>query len=296
MTYEFVDIYCETDYKPAMPLEGVIVRVTSSDGVLTYGQGISDVDGVVRLLLPSNITFQVRAYKFSVKFGAPKLIVVEQSPAVNTFVLVGEVYRYPESNDARICLASGLFRTPSGASAPNIDMHFIGKFDPVLLDGAPILVERVSTRTDNKGWASIPLIRHACYDVMIEGIEWTTRPVTVPDTSWVNLGDLIFPRVKSVVFDPKVPGNALSMVVGEELVLNATAWTTSRYDLDDVTSELAWSLTNSDVVSFTLTPTSITLKARSPGTSQLVAQRRDTTTIVIPNLSVEGVPITITVT
>ncbi len=300
MSYENVDVFVQSTDVPPSPVQDVVVKVLSADGTMTFSQGQSDADGKASFLLPSGMTYQLRFYKFATSFKQPQLItvnptVINQPPPNNRFNVYAEIFKYPQATDPRLCQASGFFRTPSGAIARYVDMHFIAKFDPILLEQSPILVERVSTRSDDKGYASVSLIRCAIYDVTLQGMENVYRSCPVPDVPWVNLGDLLFPRVSTVVFDPAIPQQELALTVGEEVTFDVKAATTARYYLQDITSDLNWIVDDFTIASFTPTPTTLKIKGISPGVTYIRAERKDTSIIAIPNTPVAGVPIKVTV-
>ena len=293
MTYSAIDIYVRENNSVGAPIAGVVVKVLSEDGKLVYGQVETNEIGVASFLLPVR-TYQVRFYKFSVNFQNPMLL--ELADAVqNDFNVYGRPYIPPVSTDSRICLCAGFFRTASGAPQKGLDIHFIAKFDPLLLEGSGILSERVTARTDDKGFVSVPLVRCAEFDVTVEGLENIYRSIEVPDTDSVNLPDLLFPVVKGVTFDG-VAGS-ISLAVGGEVELQGHVFTTDRRELDELGSDVAWSLSNPSILNFELLPGSILkLQALQQGSCELIGERRDKTIIRIPNTPIAGLPLQVNVT
>lgn len=293
MSFEAVNIRVTDDTAMMSPLAGVVVKVLSQDGKLVFGQITTDGSGLATLLLPAPAIYQVRFYKFGVSFSGAQLIAVLSAPSTNNFSVKGTVYTYPQSLDPRLCIASGFFRTPSGAVAASIDMHFIGRFDPLLLDGAAILPERVIARTDNQGYVSVSLVRFAMYDVTLQGMEDYSRLATVPDAPAVNIGDLLFPVVTLVNFEETGP---YTVRVGQDLVLHPHVFTSDLRELPDITSDLLWSTSDSSGLGINPTSSSVGVHGITPGTYTLMAPRRDQSIIRIPNTPVGGVPLTIVVT
>lgn len=289
--YETVNILVKDSSQIPVPLKSVVVKLTSQDGKSVYGQTQTGADGIASFLLPSGNTYQARFYKFGYSFQASLIEVI--SDAQNTFTIKGEGFTYPQSMDPRICIAGGFFRTPAGLPAKYVDMHFIQKFDPLLLDGAAVVPERVAARTDAKGYVEVPLIRFGYYDVTLEGMEDYQRCVNVPDKPFVNIGDLLFPVVTAVSFEEEGP---YTVQVGNSLTLHPHVFTSDLRELSDITSDLLWSTSNSMSVGISPEASSITLTAVTAGTYTLTATRRDQTIIRIPNTPVQGVPIQITVT
>jgi hypothetical protein len=289
MSYEAVDIYVLSTEVPAAPITGVVVKVYSSSGSLFYTEGLTDAAGKVSFLLP-NDSFSLRFYKFAHSFTQPVYIVVDptiigQPAPMNSFNIYAEVFHRPQATDPRTCLASGYFRSPTGGVGAYVDMHFIAKFDPILLEGAPVLIERVSARTDEKGYVQVSLIRCGIYDVILEGYENIPRTVTVPDEPWVNIGDLLFTRVSAVTFTPN-PNGTVTIPVGTSVTYDVQVATTARYNLPDISSDVAWKTDDYTKVAFQLTPNTITINALAVGTTYIRAERRDNTIIAIPNTPV----------
>ncbi len=121
------------------------------------------------------------------------------------------------------------------------------------------------------------------------------RTIEVADEPAVNLPDLLFPVVKGVIFD-EVAG-PFSLAVGEEVELHGHVLTTDKRELDELGSDVAWSLSNPSVLTFELLPGSILkLRGLNPGSCDVIGERRDKSIITIPNLPIEGLPLVVTVT
>lgn len=295
MTLEAVDVFVKSALNA--PFEDVAVKVLSEDGVTTYGLAYTDVDGKASFLLDGPATYQVRFFKRLVRITNPQLIAVDSppsSPAVNQFDVVGEQLEQPFTVDPRLCMAGGFFRRPDGSPAANVDIHFIAKFKPVLLEGDAVVTERVSIRTDRNGYASLTLIRFGQYEATVEGMEDYQRCISVPDAANVNLPDLLFPRVEEVQFDPAGP---YAMLVGDELTITPTVLTTSDVELHGTaTSDVMWSSSDVNVASVAVTDTTLVLRAIGAGSATLICTRSDTSIISIPDIAIIGQPVNITVT
>lgn len=293
MTYSAIDILIRANNDLGAPLAGVTVKVLSEDGTQVHGQAETDAAGVVSFLLPVQ-RYQVRFYKFATNFTNPMLLDLDDAPR-NKFKVYGVPHVAPFSTDPRICLASGFFRDASGAPQRNLDMHFIAKFDPILLEGSGVLSEQVHIRTNENGYATIPLIRCAEYDVTLQGMENIYRSIEVPDAASVNLPDLLFPVIQGVSFDG-VAGQQVSLAVGTELLLQGHVFTTDKRELDELGSDVAWSQSNPTVMNFELLPGSVLrLQAVKPGSSLLIGTRVDKTIIRIPNPPIAGLPLEVTI-
>lgn len=293
MSYSSVNIIALTNNDLGAPMPGVTVKVLSVDGAQVFGQACTGANGIASFLLPVQ-NYQLRLFQFGVNFTNPMLLELDDA-VQNNFKVYGTPRVRPEATDPRLCLASGFFRDVTGAAQANVDMHFIAKFDPLLLEGSAILSERRVARTDAKGYAVVPLIRMAEYDVTLEGMENIYRSIEVPDTSSVNLPDLLFPVIEGVSFDGVV-GGQISLVVGQEASFQGHVFTSDLRELDELGSDVAWSLSNPPILNFELRTGSILfLQALNPGSCLLVAARKDRSIIRIPNVPIIGAPITITV-
>ena len=290
-SYESVNVTV-TDRLTAQPLVGVVMNVLSQDGRLVFGQVITDSTGTASLLLPASAVYQARFYQFGVSFSGALLLDVQEGVS-NDFMAKGDKYQYPQATDPRLCIASGFFRTPTGGVAASVDMHFIGKFDPLLLDGSPILPERVTARTDLKGYVEVSLIRFGLYDVTLQGMEDYQRAISVPDTASVNIGDLLFPVVTAITFEENGP---YTVAVGQDLIVHPHVFTSDSRELDDVLSDLLWSTSDSTALGLNPQKNSISVRGVKPGVYTLTAVRQDQSVIRIPNTPIAGVPLTVTVT
>lgn len=288
MSYEPVDIYLLDRTALANPVPGVVVKVLNQQGTLIFGQALTDASGKASFLLPSDAAYQLRFFKQQVNFTNPLFISVQQAPTLNSFNILCEPFTPPISTDPRLCIASGFFRRPDGSPAANVDIHFIAKFDPVLLDGDAVLVERVIIRTDKTGYAQVSLIRFAQYDTTIEGFEDCNRIINVPDLATVNLPDLLFPTVAQITFSPAPPFN---VPLNDILLVTPTVVTSDGRVLDGTaTGDVNWSSSDLNTLGIAVGPTQITLIGVAAGSANLQATRGDQTIVKIPDSGITGVP------
>lgn len=291
--YYPVDFYV-TDTAPAAgPIEGVVLRVYSADGKLFYNETSTGVDGHGGFLLDDSNTYQLRLYKFQVSFTNPLLFSVTSNESENVFDVKGTVFAPPSAVDARLCRASGFFRRGTGAPASNVDVHFIPKFDPLLLEGAAVLTERDLARTDARGFMQIDLIRCGQYDVTIQGMEDMYRTISVPDAPSVNLPDLLFPVIQQITFDPPGP---FTVTIGTDLPLIPTIIASNGEIIPKTgPGAVVWGTDDPTVAAVLDNGDTLSLRGFKAGTTHLTARRFDTTIIRYPNLPIIGVPLTITV-
>jgi hypothetical protein len=293
MSYRNVD-FNVTDSTPALnPIAGVVLRVYSVDGTTFYTETLTDAQGHGGFLLDDSVPYQLRLYKFQVSFTNPILFTIAAPPEVNVFDLQGTIFVPPTAMDARLCRASGFFRRGNGARAKNVDVHFIPKFKPLLLEGAAVLTERDVIRTDEQGYAQIDLIRCGQYDVTIQGMEDMSRSISVPDAPSVSLPDLLFPVVSQIAFTPAGP---YTVHVGTDLDITPTIIASDGEVLPGTApGAVVWGTDDPSVAALLDNGTNLTLRAFKTGTTNLTAVRFDKTIVRYPDLGISGVPLAITV-
>lgn len=286
MSYQSVDLYLKDNTSSKNPIEGVLVRVYGADNLTLYTESVSDSSGHVGFTLYTN-TYNIRLYKFGVGFKQPQVLEVLES-GLNVFDVQGEVITKPSATDSRLCRASGYFRDITGAPQANVDIHLIGEFNPILLEGAAVLSERRVVRTDKDGFACVDLIRGACYNATVQGFEDSQRQVLVPDLASANLPDMLFPVVSQVTFDQDGP---YLLAAGDTLEITPTVIASSGVTLTGTaTSDIQWYSSDDAVFSVAPTPTTLVLAAKALGSAELLARRLDGSVIHIPMTEINGVP------
>lgn len=292
MGFESVDFYIADTTPPKNPVGGVVVKVTSKDGSLVYGQATTDVHGHAALLLPSGITYQSRFYKFQVGFTNPQLFTVQSAPAINSFDIAANLLTPPVPLDARLCTAFGFFRDTTGAVQSGVDIHFIAKFDPVWLEGAAVLKERIIVRSDEKGYVQVNLIRNGQYDVTIQGEEDVVRCISVPDAPNVNLPDLLFPIISSVVLTPPGP---FTVQIGHDVTVDFVIFSSDGVNRGRAHGEVIYAVDDTTVLSWNFSVGGLVLIGLAPGTTFLRISRSDKSIVHIPDLGVQNGVIQVTV-
>lgn len=295
MSFEPVNVLVVDTSIAQTPIPDVVVSVLNQAGTETLTRGQTDSSGNVAFLLESGRTYQFRFYKYHTNFK-PVYVPVLTTPATNYFVVKGEVFTPPLVQDQRLCMAYGFFRDMTGAPAANVEIIFISKFKPIWLEGAGLLTERRTIRTNENGYAEVSLIRCGQYDVTIAGYEDMLRCISVPDALNVNLPDLLFPIVDTVVFSP--PGPYAVTVGGPDLVITPTFTSSDENVLtqDQVIASVIWSSSNDQVLAVIPAGGTVSLRGIAPGTAYVKATRADQTIIHIPDAGITGQPVLVTVT
>jgi hypothetical protein len=204
------------------------------------------------------------------------------------------VLELPIATDPRLCRASGYFRDVFGGPKQFLDLHFIARFSPLLLEGTAIVTERQHARTDKAGYVCVDLVRCGEYNVTLESMEDTIRQVKVPDSASVNLPDLLFPVVESVALAPVGP---YAVAVGADLVLTPTVITSSGVPLVGIAEQdVRWYSSDPSVLAVMPSGTTVTLRGLAAGSAELRVERLDTSVIRIPDTAIAGQPVVVTVT
>jgi len=296
MSSEAVDFYVEDTTPQKNPISGVTVKILSADGLTTYGLATTDTNGHVGFLLDSAASpYQARFFKFSVTFPNPLTFTVLSAPvppASNTFDVPGTLVTPPVPIDSRLCTAFGFFRSGDGSPAPGTEIHFMPKFNPVWVEGAAVLKERVIVRTDKNGYVRVNLFRNAQYDCTVEGEEEITRHIDVPDLPNCNIVDLIFPIPASVVYDPPGP---YTLHVGESLTLVPTVTASDGENLGVDIEDVQYTSDDTTVLGVQPSSLNVTILGLTPGTANILVKRMDNSIVHIPDPGLAGSPQLVTV-
>jgi hypothetical protein len=295
MGFESVDIYVKDATPLTNPVPGVTVKILSQDGRTTWTVATSDAQGHVGFLLPSNTTYQLRFFKANYSFTNPQFIQVIDIPSPNpqdlsnAFDATAVGVTPPIPLNARLCTAFGFFQNMSGRPAKNVQIQFITEFNPLLVDGNAVLTERVYVTTDENGYAQVDLFQGGKYNVTVSGTEDYQRCVSVPFLPNVNIGDLLFPVVSSVTFDPPIPA---TMNVGDpDLVTTPTAYATDGNVLPAHGSmDIQWSSSDNNILGVMPSGGILTIRPLSAGTASVIATRSNQSIIKIPDTGIQGSP------
>jgi len=289
--YNSVNIVLSDTTPAKSPISGATVSVYSFDGAQLLAQEQSGVDGVAAFLLASG-EYQVRIFKAQSTFQNPRYITVEDD-VDNTFDFGGTVFVQPVSPDPRFCLAAGFFIRGNGVPARDLVMHFVPQYRAAILDGRGVVGERVELRFDRNGYGEVSLVRCAKYDVMVVGMDDRTLSVVVPDAPSINLPDLLMPIVQSVVLEPAAP---FTVAVGDTVDVVPSVFASDGQHLHGTASEdVQWSTSDPSIAAVSVTDTKLTVLGRKPGTTVLLAERRNVSVPKIPAVPIVGSGAVITV-
>lgn len=304
MAVELVDVLVRDIAPPNDPIAGVVVFVYDATGTTLITSGTTDGTGHVQFMLPGTAaptptTYQLRTYKQGITSPQPLYIEVFSPPAgsptgTNNFRIEAGVFTLPPAVDPKLCRLSGYVKWPDGRPKRGIDIHFIHRFNPLIVGDVTILGERVSARTDKDGYVQVDLWRNGCYRAIVESHENVGRSVHVPDLAAANIGKVLFPRVMGVVFTPAGPW---SLAVGTELSIAVQVQLTSGYTINGTAPEdVLYSLPAGDpTAALQVQDDVLILRGVAPGTSTLTIQRVDSSLAYDPDDPITGSGTTFTV-
>jgi len=319
MASETVKIYVKDQNDD--PIVGVLVRVFDAAGATFISQDYTVLDSgraVADFTLNGGgpISYTIRLSMTGVAFDgalgdsskSPQLITVYSPPGAspsgtNYFEVVGQTFDIPVAVDPRLCRASGFFRDSAGRPLASLDITIINQFKPALVDGYGVLGSKLDLRTDLDGYAVVDLYRGGEYRALVQSVEAPEasdigslifeRHIVVPDRSSVSLIDLLFPIVTNIVWDP----TTLTVATGEILDVYPTASCSDGQVLANVACEdVVYTTEDESIAAVSAQWDKIVILGISPGTTNLIATRKDQTIVSIPSVSIVGSPIAITVT
>lgn len=304
MATESVDILFTDIAIPHNPVQNVLVHVYDQTGTTLITTGMTDNTGHVVFLLPGTAApnptrYQLRSFKAGTSLSQPKYVDIF-SPAsgsptgTNNFQLNMEVFTHPVSPDPNLCRLSGYIRDPAGRYRRGVDIHFIHRFNPLIVGEELVLGERVTERTDKNGYFQIDLWRKGCYRAIVESHENAGRDVYVPDLSAANVNLVLFPRVYSVSYTPAPP---YSLARGQKIELMTQVTLTSGYVINGTAPEdVMYCLPEGDITaSLQVLNDRLVLFGANPGTSSIRLSRIDNSLVYDPNDPIVGDGATFTV-
>jgi hypothetical protein len=299
---ETVRILVQDDQVVPQPVDDVVVRVYDAAGITLITSGTTGtVDpGIVEVTLEGDTVpteYQLRFFINGGSIVSPRLIAV-YSPAslaptsANNFAVPAVMFVMPQAINPNLCRVSGYVKGPNGQPRKGIDIHFIPLFNPLLVGDDTVLGERVAVRTDATGFVSVDLYRNGRYEATVESHENIQRAVVVPDRASVNMGDLLFPVVASVVYSE----DPLEVDAGEALDVTVVV-TASNYQVltGPAADDVCYSVDDPSVASVEVLSDRIIIHGIATGTTTLQAARRDTSIVHSPDPGIGGGAVSVTV-
>ncbi|MHA2334290.1 MAG: Ig-like domain-containing protein [Candidatus Hodarchaeales archaeon] len=316
MAAETVRIYAEDDAEDA--LEGVLVRFFDDADAFVTQQYTSIVgaDAYAEVTIDGDdppIEYTIRLSKTGVAFDGslgddsktPQAISI-YSPAsgsptgTNYFEVQGQTFTRPVASDSRLCRCSGFFKDHSGRPLVGLDINFIAvcynedqsMWTPTIVDGYAVMSDKISVRTDSGGYVQIDLYRTGHYSALIQNLEHARRVLVVPDSSSINLIDLLFPVVSTVTFSPV----SVTLDVNDTIDVDVTILASDTQVLDLLDGDITLSSSDTSVATIqTLDDNKLRIFGVSAGTAEITVVRTDSSIASIPEQPATYTPLPVTV-
>jgi hypothetical protein len=316
MASETVRVFTVDQNGSALP--GVLVRVFDITGTTLIAQGTSAVvgtDAVADFTLDGDnppTSYSVRLSKSGVgfdgsygdAFNSPQSIDVWSPPASsptgkNDFEVKGQTFERPQSHNPRLCRCSGFLKDASGKPLQGAYIDFINQFRPLLVDGYVVLGERLTVRSDLDGYVEIDLYRGGIYEARVHSIDAVdpdglvaTREVHVPEERGWDVGALLFPVVGSVLW---APATAVLSVGGSLDVVPTIRGTDNRVLAGTALQDVIFESADPTIASIDVGSDKVTIRGVSAGATEVTIRRKDETVVVVPDTTVTGSPLSVTV-
>jgi len=291
------------------PLVGLLVQVynasdifvTQNTTVLFGAEAYADfiLDGA-----NPGTPYTIRMVKTGVAFDgtlgsdsvSPQAIAVYDPPGsapitgTNYFQVQGQTFSRPVATDPRLCRASGFFRDAAGRPRPNLDIKFIPKFDPLIVDGDAVMGYQIEGCTDSDGYYQVDLFREGEYEALVEAFDDMPRDILVPDASSVNLINLLFPVVASVSYS----SDPIATTVDNYVDVTLTVLSSSGITLDIMDGDVAFLSNDTSIATAELLTTGVLrVMGIGVGTTTVSATRSDDSIVVIPEVTLDSLTVTV---
>lgn len=265
--------FLDTEVPPG-EIEGILASLYQGDSLIV--SSTSDVDGEVTFDLAVGTYHMIVSYPGSSGYQVSNPYVLEIVSGVNAFSVSIELFDHPTAVNPAMCLCSGYFYDSSGALIDEATIQFRPKeFSSVV--GTIGVLGRPLNCTVEDGYAELDLERGALYRVKVPWFSPAAWEVWIPDRSWANLPDVLYPIPSSVVYTP------ISLSMGVNDATDVTVSITHRSGLvlsgDVVGEDWPVEFTSSDESVVTVTENedgTFTARALSVGTATISAARTTT--------------------
>jgi len=223
MALQTVNVYVMNDAPVPTPVESVTVRVFLIDDTTLVTEAITDPAGIATMTLDDvNPSYLLRFYKLGFRVTQPTSLLMTPPFPLSVNIYGTEFLpERPVATDPQWCRISGYLRDQFGNFRPKQRLKLRPIRDPAIYQGPQALVRDgdYDIVTDTNGWVSFDLRRGAVMEALISG--WIDEPlcVEVPDRSWLDLVDLVFPTPALIALGPNDPVPPLLVQLNGVLVL-----------------------------------------------------------------------------
>jgi len=269
------------------PLEDVVVRVYSEDGLTFVTQAQTDEDGTLVLDLEDATTYWVRFFKIGYQFQSKLTIEVDSGASSNTFdVTATDLTELPPSTVPTLCRASGYLAGADLHPREGITVTFMLTGKPRVVSGVAMVLQDLIAKTDENGWIEVELVRGGIYDCVVAGQDDTVYRVVVPDKTSVSFTELVWPYVVELAY--QVDGEDVTEVevAVDETVevqtfvrLSSGVLTPFKYDGDsewtDIGSFVELTYSDDAAAVVTLSQGTLSIQGAVAGSTTISAEIRD---------------------
>ena len=209
-----VYVQCRTlPFDQGVVVDDVYVSIHPDGGGLPLAAGYSGQGGnpagtVFLGNLPA-ATYEIHitpAIPAVISEGSQQSITVVAAIDNQVFDVLLTVTALDTATDPHLCRCSGTFIDLYGQAYSDLAIRFSEEDVPDLLYYSgntrtkAVVPKSLYLRTDEDGFASVDLVRDACYHVYMEGYEHLSRIIQAPSLSSSNLPDVVFPTTYAVVY------------------------------------------------------------------------------------------------
>jgi hypothetical protein len=250
------------------PLENVQIRLWSEDGSTFVTSGSTDASGELTLDVPE-ARYSIRCFKTGFSFPSHLQLLAEEGALFQ--IEANDLNTHPPSTLSHACRVSGYAMDATGSPLEGATFEFkltdYGRIAAQRFAAAP----KVIVLSDPTGKVDVHLLRNAVYDTVVESQEDKVIRVRVPDSSSVDITELIWPRILtfnwSVTVVEEVSIGEKVTVTAEPVLSNGNAL---PYDLDNGDSVTLDSLievvsSDLDIAAATLSGNTLTLQGVGVG-------------------------------
>ena len=269
------------------PLEDVVVRVYSEDGLTFVTQAQTDEDGTLVLDLEDATTYWVRFFKIGYQFQSKLTVEVDSGASSNTFdVTATDLTELPPSTVPTLCRASGYLAGADLHPREGITVTFTLTGKPRVVSGVAMVLQDLIAKTDENGWIEVELVRGGIYDCVVAGQDDTVYRVVVPDRTSVSFTELVWPYVAELAY--QVDGEDVTEVevAVDETVevqtfvrLSSGVLTPFKYDGDsewtDIGSFVELTYSDDATAVVTLSQGTLSIQGAVAGSTTISAEIRD---------------------
>lgn len=265
-------VWDSADQTAATPVEGVQVRLYSSDGSTFVTFDVTDAGGEMVIDVPDAqywVRFFLQGYAFP-----SKLLIEVDGALTNTFdVEASNLVELPPSAATNLCRVSGYTVDAAGQPREAATFQFMLSDWKHIVGDRSITASKTITRSDGYGYVEVELIQGAFYDVVVEGIDDEVFSAQVPISQSCSLTELIWPYPARV----NLSSDSVALTVGDDEDVEAVLVMSSGVEMPVPTDAPAGALSfhispsssDEDVATVEIVDTTVTITAVGVGSCNI---------------------------